>query len=698
MLRLSKRAPATSSSAQLPSPSKNEYRPDIDGLRALAVLPVILFHANLFSTGGFIGVDVFFVISGYLITQIIERELKEGSFSLLVFYQRRMRRIFPALFAMFAGSTAIAFFGLPPKELQDFGESLQASAAFYSNILFYQQSGYFAPQAELQPFLHTWTLAVEEQFYFCWPLLLMILNLPTISKLKVPASLAIFFGSLWLSTNWVAEAPNAAFYLLPSRAWELALGALLCLPPVSGRLARLPRTVASVASLTGIFMLGVAVIAFNKLTPFPGLAALLPCLGAALIIAAGVGGPSTGGKLLSLRPFVWTGLISYSLYLWHWPILFFGGVIVNHKLDLPQRCFLVVLTFFVAWLSWRFVETPFRHSKVVRSESWNWVKRGLWASASFAAIGSVLFIGEGFPGRRPDIASWIKEQTAETTKFQNWSCLARGETVPDAKGCLLGAPSATSQYEVVLWGDSHATQLAPGINNIGQHLGVTTRLISKAGCGPIPGVKYLPLEEMRVGCPAFNDAALKAVLENNKVRVVVLAAHWAAHSDGGLLLTFDGQRPTPDESRQRFVSSVGKLVTTLVDSGRQVILVGQTPIPSAELVACIYRARFIGRNENMCSFGKSERNASVEHLVNQVLDGAVSQLKSKIQILRPYDYLCSNSQGCILEADGKLLYMMDNQHLSANGVRLLEPDFEKLIKSALVAVKSSEVSVKDPAN
>lgn len=649
-------------------------------------MPVILFHANLFSTGGFIGVDVFFVISGYLITQIIERELKEGSFSLLVFYQRRMRRIFPALFAMFAVSTAIAFFGLPPKELQDFGESLRASAAFYSNILFYQQSGYFAPQAEFQPLLHTWTLAVEEQFYFCWPLLMMILNLPAMSKLKVPASLAILFGSLWLSTNWVAEAPNAAFYLLPSRAWELALGALLCLPPVSSRLARLPRTAASVASIAGIFMLGVAVIAFNKLTPFPGLAALLPCVGAALIIAAGVGGPSLGGKLLSLRPFVWTGLISYSLYLWHWPILFFGGVIVNHKLDLPQRCFLVVLTFFVAWLSWRFVESPFRNTKAVRSDSWTWVKRGLWASASFAAIGSVLFMEEGFPGRRPDIANWIKEQTAETTKFQNWSCLARGEIVPDAKDCLLGAPSATSQYEVVLWGDSHATQLAPGINNIGQHLGVTTRLISKAGCGPIPGVKYLPVQEMRVGCPAFNDAALKAVLENEKVRVVVLAAQWAAYSDGGLLLTFDGQRPTPDESRQRFVSSVGKLMTTLVDSGRQVILVGQTPIPSAELIACIYRARFIGRNENVCSFGQSERNAGVEHLVNQVLDGAVSQLKSKIQILRPYDYLCSNSQGCILEADGKLLYM-DNQHLSANGVRLLEPDLEKLIKSALIAAK-----------
>jgi peptidoglycan/LPS O-acetylase OafA/YrhL len=213
--------------APVDASAANAYRPDIDGLRALAVLPVILFHAHLFFPGGFVGVDVFFVISGYLITQIIERDLQAHRFSVLVFYQRRIRRIFPALFVMCACSILLAYVLLVPDELRDFGKTLLASSAFSSNILFYRWSGYFAPDSEFAPLLHTWTLSVEEQFYVCWPLLLRVLSLPWAARWKTLAAVSILGGSLTLSAYWVGHDSNAAFYLLPSRAWELALGALL---------------------------------------------------------------------------------------------------------------------------------------------------------------------------------------------------------------------------------------------------------------------------------------------------------------------------------------------------------------------------------------------------------------------------------------------------------------------------------------
>src|ERR1700674_821671 len=366
--------------------SKHFYRPDIDGLRALAVLPVILFHANLFFPGGFVGVDVFFVISGYLITQIIERDLQANRFSVLVFYQRRIRRIFPALFVMFAVTILTAYLFMPPLELKDFGQSLLASSAFYSNFFFFRQSGYFAPTSEYAPLLHTWTLSVEEQFYVCWPLFLGVLTKTAKSKWKVPTTVFILLGALLLSAHWVNTHPNAAFYLLPSRAWELALGALLSFPSVSSVLARIPRKIASVASLAGILFLGLAVVTYDNLTPLPGFAALLPCVGAALVIAAGVGGPSAGGRVLSLRPLVWTGLISYSLYLWHWPILVFGRMIANHKLDAAERVSFIVLIFIVAWLSWRFVESPFRNLRVARPGSKNWVIGGLGTRAVLVPV------------------------------------------------------------------------------------------------------------------------------------------------------------------------------------------------------------------------------------------------------------------------------------------------------------------------
>jgi peptidoglycan/LPS O-acetylase OafA/YrhL len=673
--------------------SKHFYRPDIDGLRALAVLPVILFHANLFFPGGFVGVDVFFMISGYLITQIIERELQARRFSVLVFYQRRIRRIFPALFVMFAVTSLTAYLFMPPLELKDFGQTLLASSAFYSNFHFWRQSGYFAPTSEYAPLLHTWTLSVEEQFYLCWPLCLGVLTRIAKSKWKVPATVFGLLGSLMLSAHWVSAKPNAAFYLLPSRAWELALGALLSFPSVSIILARIPRKIASVASLTGILYLGLATITYDNLTPFPGFAAMLPCVGAALVIAAGVGGPSTGGRILSLRPLVWTGLISYSLYLWHWPILVFGRLIANHKLNAVERCSLIVLIFIAAWLSWRFVESPFRNVRVARSESKSWVVGGLGTSAVFVAVGLFLFVRNGLPARGPDVGSFVRDAAAGEISFGQTPCFVQGASLPSTNACLLGASSPESTYEAVLWGDSHAAHLAPAFSDIGQRLGVTIREITKAGCPPIPGVRFFPAYYMWAECPAFNEAALRTLLGNKRVKVVVLAARWdamveapvEAYSGNAALLTLNGTCPSVNGSRQLLVVSLRKLLTALVDSGRQVILVGEVPLPLA--VDSIVWAPFNRRDESFCEKAQVTELSETEGLVDQALRNAAANLQPQVQIVYPYNYVCVE-QKCMVKDNGRLLYV-DDSHLSYAGIRLIESSLEKSTAFALNATNIS---------
>ncbi len=260
-----------------------QYRADIDGLRALAVLPVVFYHAgfSLFS-GGFVGVDVFFVISGYLITSLIYPEITSSTFTYHNFYIRRVRRLFPALFTVVIACFIPAYFWLLPQELEDFGESVASLALFSSNILFWSEAGYFATAAEMKPLLHTWSLAIEEQYYLLFPVFL--LGVQRLSpQLLVPATAGLFMTSLLLASTTVYTHPEAAFYLLPSRTWELLLGSLLAMLAIQIS----HRWLCEILALAGIAMIAAAVFLYDASTPFPGIAALLPCLGTAMVILAG---------------------------------------------------------------------------------------------------------------------------------------------------------------------------------------------------------------------------------------------------------------------------------------------------------------------------------------------------------------------------------------------------------------------------
>src|SRR6056297_20083 len=335
------------------------YRADIDGLRALAVLPVLAFHAGLAPfSGGFVGVDVFFVISGYLIAGLILPRIRAGRFSLLEFYERRARRLLPALFVVMAVSGALAAALFLPAELREFGQSAVAATLFASNVLFSRETGYFETEAALKPLLHTWSLGVEEQFYLLFPLLLMALAARRAGRVAlVPVLAALALASLALAAWAVPRAPAFAFYLLPTRLWELMLGALLAVAPLPALRRRAVREAAAAAGLAAILW---AMLRYSEATPFPGPAALLPCLGAALVIHAGASGPTAVSRALSLGPVVFVGLISYALYLWHWPVLVFAEYAAVRELTTVETGAALALSGVLAALTWRFVERPFR--------------------------------------------------------------------------------------------------------------------------------------------------------------------------------------------------------------------------------------------------------------------------------------------------------------------------------------------------
>jgi peptidoglycan/LPS O-acetylase OafA/YrhL len=366
------------------------YRREIDGLRAVAVIPVVFFHAGLsVFSGGFIGVDVFFVISGYLITAILLEELRTGKFSVGRFYERRARRILPALFVVMLVSIPLALMLMLPPQLKDFGQSLVAVSLFASNILSWLESGYFEAASELKPLLHTWSLAVEEQFYVIFPLLLMALWRWT-RILLLPVITALALASLAMCIVGAIASPHGNFYLPHVRAWELLAGSILAV-------SRIDRTHKpnDALAVVGLGLIVVAVLLLDSETPYPSAYTLLPVIGCWLVIAFATS-ESGPGRLLASKPLVWIGMLSYSAYLWHQPLFAFArlaaGEVEPHWLAMAG---LVGVTFSLAYLTWRFIEEPFRR----RSIPW-FAERSQVLAVSFAA--ALMFVAIGSAGHLTD--------------------------------------------------------------------------------------------------------------------------------------------------------------------------------------------------------------------------------------------------------------------------------------------------------
>jgi peptidoglycan/LPS O-acetylase OafA/YrhL len=644
-----------------------KYRPDIDGLRAIAVIAVIFFHARMKATsGGYIGVDVFFVISGYLITQYIHQRIVAGQFTILDFYERRVRRIIPALFFLLFAVSIANLFVLLPMDLVDFSKTEIATVAFFPNMLFYLNAGYFDTGAKLKPLLHMWSLGVEEQFYIVYPLLLLLFarwgHRRTKQAIWVIAVVS-FAVSVWeVQHRGLAQ---AAFYLMPYRAWELLTGALLALralPEIKSSLLR------NVLAAIGVAAILVSALLFSSATSFPGLSAALPCLGTALVIYANEPGPTLAAALLSLRPIVSVGMISYSLYLWHWPTLVLAEQLRGQPLSPAETAGCVVFSLAIATLSWKFVEQPFR--KKTLGTTWR-------ALMSQAATGAAFLIGVGllFMGKHGFVNRFPKSAVAYASAFYGRDTeldTCRGpQQVEKQRPCHLGAAKDDSP-SFVLWGDSHAAALAPTFNALAVDTGRTGWIAYKPACLPLLGVERLDTP----GCNEFNENVLGMIHRVN-IPTVVLAGRWAIaplgltsrELDDGVGQVFFSDSTSKARSLEENGEVLGRglrrLMSHLATEGRDVILVMDLPDTGVDTPRYLARTVIWGGPANGTQdirLAMSQYSQESERVDDELVRIAAEY---HVVTIDPKTQLCSNFQ-CLIARDGQSLYR-DSHHLTTFG-------------------------------
>jgi peptidoglycan/LPS O-acetylase OafA/YrhL len=481
----------------LSSPSFR-YRPDIDGLRAVAVMLVVNFHAFPEAMpGGFIGVDIFFVISGFLITGIIVRELDQQRFSLVAFYNRRIRRIFPALIVVLCATLVLGWLWMLPAAYAQLSADVFASAAFFANIALLLQSGYFDIESAKKPLLHFWSLGIEEQFYLFWPLILMLVARMRLSILVAASVLGM--ASFVLNVALIGSNPVATFYLPFTRAWELLAGAVLA---CSWNQVRQAGAASNLRASIGLVLIATAAGVLDTKSAFPGWWAILPVAGAALLLSA----PAAWfcRTLLASRPLVWIGLISYPLYLWHWPLLVFFAIIKFAPLTLLERELIVGLSFALAWLTYRFVESPFRFSRPSPLKI-----AGLCASMVLIALaGGVIVEGRGFDFRLPPEIRDMANVATQSSKWRFHECLLDlSQEMSFADSCV----DRGRRPLVLVWGDSTAGALLPGLRKAQQVGDFGVAQFTSSSCIPALNADVAGVPN----CRAINDKVLSLARENN---------------------------------------------------------------------------------------------------------------------------------------------------------------------------------------
>jgi peptidoglycan/LPS O-acetylase OafA/YrhL len=650
------------------------YRPEIDGLRAIAVLAVLLFHTRITGfSGGFVGVDIFLVISGYLIAQVILRESDAGSFTLIGFYERRVRRILPALLAMLLASSVAALI-LLPGDLAHFGQSLTAIALFASNLLFWSQGGYFGLTTSATPLLHSWSLAVEEQFYILFPALLLLARRGGRRTLHVALALAAL-GSFAFSAWATRDHPQMAFYSPLSRAWEFLVGALLATGAIPASEDRDPGDV--LAGL-GLGAIGYAICTLDDTSPFPGLNALVPVTGTLLILAGTQAEESRVAAMLRVRPLVAIGLISYSLYLWHWPMIVFGGYYAFNPLG-PISILMAVLSVPVAWASWRYIELPFRKPRLLLSRR-ALLTSALAASAALAGYGMILCLAHGFPQR----FSPAVQRLSRGGPQPDYGCADRSiTTVRDNSRCRIGPPGTRPSF--ALWGDSHAAVFFPALDTLARRHGVSGYDLTQLGCPPLLPIRarqekpdqwmFRPYAQEK--CRARN-AKVEQFLAEQRPGVVLLAAHWPVYAGG--------MRPVvevPGADAAAFGAGVARLRAL----GIRVYVVLDVPDAPWAQPDRLAKAALFGTTHRLETDLAShlDRYAAFR----AIADGLARQ--GLVEIIDPAQRLCSHGI-CRVTDQGFPLYF-DANHLNARGARYVEPIFEPMMRS----LKPPAASTADPA-
>ncbi len=651
------------------------YRADIDGLRAIAVGSVVLFHGHIPGfTGGFVGVDVFFVISGFLITSILYRDVSAHRFSLVDFYDHRVRRIFPALFTMLAVVTLLAAVVLTPRQMLAYAQSLVPSALFFANIHFESVLDYFGPRADEVPLLHLWSLAVEEQYYILFPVTLFVLL--RYGKRTVAAGViaALTIASLVYAQWAVRQAPSEAFFFLTSRAWELFVGSLLALvawPRVSAR-------VAGWIGLAGVVAIMAPVFLYSRDTAFPGLAALPPVLGAAALIYAGKQAPEGAvTRVLSHPWFVYVGRISYSLYLWHWPLLVLGADFKGSHLTYWQAGGVILLSGVISGLSLKYIETPLRRATTLRGVRWARIGAGALAIlATFGAVKVIDYAGGGLRAISPRAAAAEEAIATARANGRNLCNASPKSWSPDKMSrisdCAIGPDAAKGRYDVVVWGDSHAGAAFRGLGQAISEMGYTARLQTMPGCPPLIGGR--PLRKLHPGhlCTDFNTAVMDEIRKIHP-KVVVLVGRWSlwtVNSGESFWLVSDdlpdGEVRSRQNSTRVFNHTVDRTVEELTKMGIKVLLVGQTPEYAQSPNQCVIKREEKGEESQSCTVvGRARAMLSVGPANAALTQAAANHPGASVFLLS--DVFC-NDEKCIA-ADGDDFYYVDDNHLSPLGAR-----------------------------
>jgi peptidoglycan/LPS O-acetylase OafA/YrhL len=635
----------------------NLYRRDIDGLRAVAVLAVLVFHAfPKYLPGGFVGVDVFFVISGFLITGIIVGDLQRGTFSYRDFYSRRVRRIFPALSLVLAATLAVGWYVLLPGEYAQLGKHTIAAALFGSNLVFWRDAGYFDAAAQSKPLLHLWSLGIEEQFYIAWPWILTIASRRARRLLSVVCCIAL--ASFALNLAVVGKHHSAAFYLPFTRAWELMIGGAVACWNFERKGRPAGRVARDVASVLGLVMMAAALGIVTESRPFPGWWALLPSVGTGLVIAAGAEG-ILNRSVLSLAPAVLVGKVSYPLYLWHWPALVFFGLINESDWHLGQtglpKFLVLAASFVLATATWRYLENSFR----VRSAIPDGVKvRRLAVSlATVAVIGVFAFGGKWQPRlSNPHLLAMLPITEDEWNVHNNFQ---------KASGFGVNVIPSRSQRETLFVGDSHMEMYWPQVNfAIQQNPGRASAVFATSGgCPPLPDLNP---EAPGFHCPEFYPYWVSLAKHRATVDTVVIAAYWEAYllRRPITLLNRNGEPVTPEEA-ERSWNQFAADVTDIVGLGKRVILFSSSPTSkSFDPHTGIFRRLYPADRPHTADIRKADFLGSI-----QPVDIKLQQLaqRSKAMLIHPTDYLCGPEICPATDPNGVPLYR-DSHHLRASAV------------------------------
>lgn len=658
-----------------------KYRPDIDGLRALAIMSVLLFHAfPNWLPGGFIGVDIFFVISGYLITGIILKAQRENRFSLLDFYGRRIRRIFPALIVMLTFCLLTGWYILLADEYQALGKHTAAGAGYVSNFLLMSETGYFDIASELKPLLHLWSLGIEEQFYLFWPLLLIIGLRFKINPLAL--TILLLGSSFLLNVANIEQRPSEVFYLPISRSWELLIGASLAYVNLYARknfeiaartiLLRNPidkaNYLANALAWSGLLAIILALTLINKGKSFPGWWALLPTIGAVCIIAAG-NQAWLNRRILSHKTPVYIGLISYPIYLWHWPLLSFARILKIGSPSVLQRLGIVILSIALAWATYLLVE------KRLRIFPHRIVTAGLFiALVVLGAGGMQVYLQAGYPGRDPQAeimarnvgaSAWerlgLNRQTACAEKFGK-----------DLQYCEIN--DIKSSPSVLLIGDSNANHFYPGLAKMYAKKNENLLNLGQGGCPPLFGLN-VTMQEGDLHCEIARDKALSYAMETPTVKTVVLSMLGVGYATGKRDINGNAQSfirisyladPTLTKPIEILERAMRDTLLRLTKAGKEVIFITSIPMLDFDPASCVHYRPWqnsLAPLRTPCAIRQQEvdkLSGDYRRMVSRVLHDM-----PQVRVWDTARVLC-DGQYCWAMKDGELLYR-DAVHLSISG-------------------------------